>query len=118
GGSLRREGLTAPVPHPFSTGRAAAPSAAAADPPPSGFWEKAGPPIDMRRRCQIGVATAARSTAAAPGGVSVRPAPSPATIGPPTAVPSGVATVSAALRAASTLGRFAVVVIDWESAYG
>jgi hypothetical protein len=28
-----------------------------------------------------------------------------------------VATVSAALRAASTLGRFAVEVIDWKSAY-
>jgi hypothetical protein len=38
-------------------------------------------------------------------------------MGPPIAVPSGEAMVSAALRAASTLGRFAVDVIDWNSAY-
>jgi hypothetical protein len=33
------------------------------------------------------------------------------------AVPSGVATMRAALRAASRLGRLAVVVADWKSAY-
>jgi hypothetical protein len=37
-------------------------------------------------------------------------------VGPPIAVPSGAATIRAALRAARTLGRFAVVVIDWKSA--
>jgi hypothetical protein len=65
----------------------------------------------------MGVAMAARTTVAAPEALSVQPAPRLATIGPPIAVPSGVATVSAALRAASTLGRFAVEVIDWKSAY-
>jgi hypothetical protein len=49
--------------------------------------------------------------------VSVHLAPRLATIGPPIAVPSGAATMSAALRAASTLGRFVVAVIDWKSAY-
>src|SRR5579862_25688 len=70
-----------------------------------------------RPRCQIGVATAASKTVAAPDAVSVHLAPRPATSGPPIAVPSGAATISAALRAASTLGRFAVVVINWKSAY-
>jgi hypothetical protein len=48
--------------------------------------------------------------------VSVEPAPRLATIGPPIAAPSGAATMSAALRAASTLDRLLVVVIDWKSA--
>jgi len=71
----------------------------------------------LRPRCQIGVAMAARRTVAAPEAVSVHLAPRLATIGSPIAVPSGAATMSAALRAASTLGRFVVVVIDWKSAY-
>jgi hypothetical protein len=54
---------------------------------------------------------------AAPEAASVQLAPMAATIGPPIAVPSGVATISAAPRAASTRGRFAVVVVDWKSAY-
>jgi hypothetical protein len=52
----------------------------------------------------------------APEKVSVQRVPTLATIGPPIAVPSGEATMRAALRAASTLGRFAVVVTDWKSA--
>jgi hypothetical protein len=63
------------------------------------------------------VATTARRTVAAPEAVRVHLAPRLATIGPPTAVPSGAATMSAALRAASTLGRFVIVVLDWNSAY-
>src|SRR5262249_20219869 len=66
---------------------------------------------------QRAVATAAKRTVAPPEAESVQPAPMLPTIGPPIAVPSGVATISAALRAASTLGRLAVVVIDWKSAY-
>src|SRR4029453_13247044 len=66
----------------------------------------------------IGAATAARRTVAVPDAVSVQRAPRAAMSGPPIAVPSGVATMTAALRAASTLGRFFVVVIDWKRAEG
>jgi hypothetical protein len=54
---------------------------------------------------------------AVPEAVRVEPAPSADTIGPPTAVPSGDARVITALRAARRLGRFAVVVSDWNNAY-
>src|SRR5262249_27295838 len=75
----------------------------------------AGPRLGFRR--QTVVARDASRTVAPPETVSVQPAPMPATIGPPIAVPSGAAMMSAALRAASTLGRLAGVVIDWKSAY-
>src|SRR5262245_48527149 len=68
-------------------------------------------------RRQMAFPRTARTTVAPPDAVSVHRAPMPATIGPPMAVPSGDAMTTAALRAASTLGRLAVVVIDWKSAY-
>src|SRR5437764_4051474 len=68
----------------------------------------------VRRRVgrQAAVARAARRTVAPPDAVRVVRAPRAATIGPPIAVPRGEAMIRAALRAARTVGRLAVVVID------
>ena len=59
----------------------------------------------------------ASATVTTPDAASVSDAPRAPTSGPPIAVPRGVETMINALRAASTDGRFAVVVADWNRDY-
>jgi hypothetical protein len=63
------------------------------------------------------LAAMARATVAIPDAARVSDAPRAPTSGPPIAVPRGVETMTSALRAARTAGRFAVVVADWNREY-
>jgi hypothetical protein len=63
------------------------------------------------------LAAMASATVAIPDAARVSDAPRASSNGPPIAEPTGVETITSALRAARTAGRFAVVVADWKREY-